>query len=149
MSLDFLGTSFVDKDGTQVDAKAYADFKVVMVLYSASWWPGCTPFKENLKTIYNTLNADGKKEFQVIVVSGDKDDAGFKSTTKDTPWVTLPLGADKSAIEAKIPCTGYPTPGLINGKTGDVIDPDVFGKVSLESMTTWIAGVWSMFQLQI
>ena len=92
-----------------------------------------------MKKIYETINAGGKKEFQVIVVSGDKNDEGFKASIKDTPWLTLPLTADKSAINEKIPCTGYPTPGIINGTTGDVIDADIFGKVSLESMTAYIA----------
>ena len=46
------------------------------------------------------------------------------------PWVAIPMDADKSKIEAKVPNTGYPTPGIINGITGAVINPDVFGKVN-------------------
>ncbi len=43
------------------------------------------------------------------------------------PWVALPFGADKSAYEAKIPCTGYPTPGVVD-KNGKVVIADAFGK---------------------
>ena len=53
------------------------------------------------------------------------------------PWVALPFGADKTAIEAKIPCTGYPTPGIINGSNGNVVNPDVFGKVNEGSFAEW------------
>ena len=54
------------------------------------------------------------------------------------PWVALPFGSEKSAIEAIIPCTGYPTPGVINGATGAVIDADVFGKVDENSLSLWL-----------
>ena len=55
------------------------------------------------------------------------------------PWVALPLGSDKKAIEAVIPCTGYPTPGVINGATGAVIEADAFGKVNEGSCAEWAA----------
>jgi len=96
---------------------------------------------ENLKTFYAELNKDGAKNLQVILVSGDRDQAGFDATTKDMPWLSLPFGANADAIKAKVPCTGYPTPGIINGKTGAVIDPDAFGKVSLQTLQEHIASV--------
>ena len=55
------------------------------------------------------------------------------------PWVALPFGADKSAYEAKIPCTGYPTPGVISGKDGKVIIADAFGKVTEASVQEWLS----------
>ena len=65
---------------------------------------------------------------QVVVVSGDQNDDGFKASTKDMPWVALPFGADSAAIKQVIPCTGYPTPGVINAATGQAVDgmADVF-----------------------
>lgn len=59
---DFLGTEFVDKDNKACGADMVVGHKMIMVVYSASWWPGCIPFKENLKTIYGQLNEGGKKE---------------------------------------------------------------------------------------
>ena len=41
------------------------------------------------------------------------------------PWITLPLG-QKAEAESKVPCTGYPTPGLVKSD-GTVINPDMFG----------------------
>ena len=55
------------------------------------------------------------------------------------PWVSLPFGADKVAIESVIQCTGYPTPGVINGTTGAVIEADAFGKVNQENYEAWLA----------
>ena len=91
-----------------------------------------------MKEFYNTWNAGGAKKLEVIVVSGDRDEAGFKATTDGMPWVAVPLGRDTSGIKAKVPCTGYPTPGVVCGKTGKVIDPDVFGRVAATSLDGWL-----------
>lgn len=71
------------------------------------------------------------------MVSGDQNIDGFKTSMNECPWVALPFGADKSQYEAKIPCTGYPTPGVINGTTGAVIIADAFGKVTEASLQEW------------
>ncbi len=93
-----------------------------------------------MKTFYNAWNANGQKNLQVIVISGDSDANGFNNSMATMPWVALPLKSAEAAILAdKVPCTGYPTPGVINGLTGAVIDPDVFGKVVMESLAGWLA----------
>ena len=93
-----------------------------------------------MKNLYNSWNAN-EKNLQVVIVSGDKDQGGFDATMRDAPWVAVPLGGDKSAIEGVIPCTGYPTPGIINGSTGAVIEADAFGKVSEEHYQQWLAAL--------
>ena len=56
------------------------------------------------------------------------------------PFVALPLGSEEvTKLADLIPCTGYPTPGVLNGKTGAVISADVFGKVNEGSLDEWIA----------
>ena len=55
------------------------------------------------------------------------------------PWIALPHGADKSKCEALVPCTGYPTPGVVNVATGAVIDADVFGKTDQANYDQWLA----------
>ena len=139
---EFLGESFVKADGTACGREVVDGYKLIMVVYSASWWGGCTPFKASLKNFYNTWNAGDAKNLQVVIVSGDKDQGGYDQTMREAPWVSLPLGADKSKYEAVIPCTGYPTPGVINGATGAVIDADAFGKVSDEAYAQWMSKLW-------
>ena len=87
-----------------------------------------------MKNFYAEWNKDGAKNIQVVVVSGDQDQGGFTTSMNDAPWVALPFGADKTEINKKIPCTGYPTPGVVNGTTGAVINADVFGKVEANSL---------------
>ena len=57
----------------------------------------------------------------------------------DSPWLAQPHGTDKKAISELVPCTGYPTPGVINGATGAVIDADCFGKVDQANYEGWLA----------
>ena len=140
--MDFLGTEFVNAAGDKLDASAVTGYKLVMIVFSASWWGGCTPFKASLKNFYNEWNKDGAQNIQVVIVSGDQNQDGFNSTMNDMPFVALPFGANKAAIEAKIPCTGYPTPGVVNGSTGAVIVADAFGKVDQANYDQWMSNVW-------
>jgi hypothetical protein len=68
---------------------------------------------------------------EVVVVSGDNDEDGFKNTTNGFPWVAIPFDGEdrKGPIGAKVPCTGYPTPGVVNAKTGKVINADAFDEM--------------------
>ena len=81
-----------------------------------------------MKNLYTEVNADGAKNLQVIVVSGDGDESGFNSSMEGCPWVAIPFGDNdaKAKITELIPCTGYPTPGILKGD-GTVINADAFG----------------------
>ncbi len=93
-----------------------------------------------MKTFYNAWNADGQKNLQVIVISVDRDANGFDNSMANMPWVALPLkNAEAAILAVKVPCTGYPTPGVINVQTGAVIDANFFGKVVMESLAEWLA----------
>ncbi len=61
--------------------------------------------QENLKALYEQINASGKK-LEVVVVSGDRDAAGFKSTMDGFPWVAVPFQEKRPEIEKNVPCTG-------------------------------------------
>ena len=88
----WLGSNFVDANGNKVGAEGVDGYKLIMILHTASWWPGCTPFKNNLKTLYAKWNADGAKNLQVVVLSGDSNSDGFKTTMSGAPWIAIPFG---------------------------------------------------------
>ena len=57
-----VGKSFRDKMDRKVDHKTALDgYKLVMVVYTASWEIPCKPFKDNLKNYYKVWNHKGKK----------------------------------------------------------------------------------------
>ena len=76
-----------------------------------------------------------------MIVSGDSDGNGFKSTCDGMPWVALKFQYDQKSINEKIPCTGYPTPGVVNLANGTVIEPDAFGKVNEGSVGDWLKAI--------
>ena len=60
--MEFLGDKFVNAAGRELNREeAVGGYALVMVLYSASWCGGCTAFKGNLKTFYESWNQDGAK----------------------------------------------------------------------------------------
>ena len=59
--MDYFPESYVNAAGEAVGKDAIMGYKLVIVVYSASWWPGCTPFKNNLKEIYGKINAGDAK----------------------------------------------------------------------------------------
>ena len=60
--MDFLGDKFVKADGSECNREqAIGGYALTMIVYSASWWGGCTPFKNNLKNFYESWNKDGAK----------------------------------------------------------------------------------------
>ena len=133
---EWIPDTFVNADGDVKKADVIDGYNLLMVVYSASWWGGCAPFKASLKKYYETWNKEGKA-LQVVIISGDQNEDGSKQTTDGMPWIALKFGADKTAFEQKIPCTGYPTPGVINLKNGSVIEADAFGKVNESSCEEW------------
>ena len=144
--LEWIPDDLVNADNEKVTVEdKIKGYKLLMVVYSASWWGGCTPFKAMLKGHYEAWNKDGEKNLQVIIISGDQNEDGFKLTMEGAPWVALKFGADKSAFETKVPCTGYPTPGIIT-PNGDVIEADVYNKINEGSFAEWNAKIpsWSV-----
>ena len=89
-----------------------------------------------MKTFYEKWNAT-EKNLQVVVVSGDQDKAGWSRSMADMPFVSIPFQSDASGCEKFVPCTGYPTPGVIRAD-GTVGDPDCFGKVNEGSLEAWL-----------
>ena len=60
--MDYFPDKFVDVGMKELTREeAIGGYKLVMVVYTANWWPGCTPFKANLKEIYGKINAEGAK----------------------------------------------------------------------------------------
>ena len=58
-----------------------------------------------MKGFYAELNREGC-QLEVVVVSGDRDEQGFKRTMEGLPFVAVPFGNQRPAIEDAVPCTG-------------------------------------------
>ena len=67
------GTKFIDENGAEHGAEVISGFKLLVLVYTASWWGACKPFKANLLETLKQLNASNPKNVVVLMISGDGD----------------------------------------------------------------------------
>jgi len=63
--------------GGEVPTGDALDGKVVGLYFSAHWCPPCRTFTPELCKTYKKLAEEQKKNFEIVFVSSDNDDAGF------------------------------------------------------------------------
>ncbi len=74
--------------------EALADAKLLLIIYTASWWPGCAPFKANIKKMSETWDAENYG-VKIVLVSGDKNVGDFEKTLSGyenfyaIPWTKI------------------------------------------------------------
>ena len=102
--------------------------KLILVIHFASWSGNYNKTKTLVKDLYNKWNAT-EKQIEVLIISGDHNEEEYKESIKDCPFVFVPYAnckAVKKAVDPKIKCTGYPSYGILNAKTGAVISDNAF-----------------------
>jgi len=103
--------------------------KVFAFYFSAHWCPPCRGFTPQLAEWYNKdLKSKG---LEVVFVSSDKDDEGFKDYFKDMPWLALDFEdrKRKSQLSSMFGVRGIPALVIID-KDGSVITTEGRGAVS-------------------
>mmetsp|Transcript_49175 Transcript_49175/g.111542 ORF Transcript_49175/g.111542 Transcript_49175/m.111542 type:complete len:421 (-) Transcript_49175:214-1476(-) len=102
------GPTLKGKDGDVSTSTALAG-KVVGIYFSAHWCPPCRGFTPKLVESYNTMKAAGKN-FEIVFVSSDNDEAGFDEYYGEMPWLALPFSdrEKKGALSKKFGCRGIP-----------------------------------------
>ena len=83
--------------------------KVVGVYFSAHWCGPCRSFTPMLTDFYKNLSAS--KNFEVVFVSSDKDQASFDDYFGSMPWAALPFGERdlKAKLSQKFGVRGIPS----------------------------------------
>ncbi|KAJ0553287.1 putative protein-disulfide reductase [Helianthus annuus] len=71
--------------------------KTICLLFSASWSRPCNAFIPQLVQAYNTLKETGQ-ELEVIFVSFDRDENGYKEHIKGMPWLVVPFDVNSQKI---------------------------------------------------
>ncbi|KAJ6745195.1 U-BOX DOMAIN-CONTAINING PROTEIN 34-LIKE [Salix koriyanagi] len=66
------------------------DCKVICLFFSANWCRPCKAFAPQLVKIYNSLRNSGKK-LEIVFISFDRDEDGFKEHFKCMPWLAVPF----------------------------------------------------------
>ena len=131
----FDGISLKGQDGS-VEAASLDGKAVVGLYFSAHWCPPCKMFTPKLADSYKQIKADSK-DFEVVFVSSDRDEASFNEYFGEMPWLAVPFAAKEVAakLSQQFSVSGIPTFVLLDGegnilsKNGrSIIDDDPRGK---------------------
>ena len=100
---DILGTELITQGGAaQALTDAFQGIKFVGLYFGAHWAPCCRRFTTTLTEKYNEINAN-TKEFEVVFVSKDGNQAHFDRNFAEMPWKAVKYDdeARKKSLEQK------------------------------------------------
>ena len=125
-----LGNEFVKADGSKVTKESLKG-KYLGVYFSAHWCGPCRGFTPKLAEWYK--NDLSKKNFEIIFVSSDRDQAAFDGYLSEMPWLALPFSdrARKSMLSDMFDVEGIPTFAIV-GPDGKIINSDGRSAVSAD-----------------
>lgn len=88
--------------------------KNILLYFSAHWCRPCRAFLPKLTDTYNVIKQK-HKEFEVIFISSDRDQASFEEFFSGMPWLALPFGDErKSFLNRRFKIEGIPALVAIN-----------------------------------
>jgi len=130
---ELLGPVLIQGD-QELSTKDALRGKVVCFYFSAHWCPPCRSFTPDLAKFYTSMKAQDKN-IEIVFVSSDNDEAGFKEYFKEMPWLALPYSErdKKGSLSSKYKVGGIPTLVVIaedgkvitkNGRTEVDNDPE-------------------------
>lgn len=104
-------------------AGAFEGKTAVGIYFSAHWCPPCRGFTPKLAEMYKANLKE--KGLEIVFVSSDRDEAGFKDYFKDMPWLALPFAdRDKKAeLSKKYKVQGIPSFVIVQ-PSGETITTD-------------------------
>ncbi|RDX96347.1 RNA pseudouridine synthase 2, chloroplastic, partial [Mucuna pruriens] len=70
--------------------------KTIGLYFSAEWCVPCAKFTPKLISVYEKIKHElaekGEEDFEVVLISSDRDQASFDSYYSSMPWLALPFG---------------------------------------------------------
>lgn len=130
---EVLGDRFVNQDGKDVSLSSLTSAgKNIGLYFSAHWCPPCRGFTPKLAETYKKLQADGKP-FEIIFVSSDRDEEGFKEYFGEMPWLALPFSErkQKERLSQYFDVSGIPSFVMLSPEL-KVIDKNARGAVAAD-----------------
>lgn len=98
--------------------------KTIGLYFSAQWCVPCVKFTPKLISAYHKIKQllaeNGEEDFEIVLVSNDRDQPSFESYFGSMPWLALPFGdAEIKKLARHFDVQGIPCLVIIgpNGKT--------------------------------
>ncbi|KAE8892630.1 hypothetical protein PF005_g6967 [Phytophthora fragariae] len=104
-------------------SQALAGKKVIGLYFSGHYCPPCRKFTPLLDVVYSDIKEAGHKDFEIVFVSSDKEEAKFTEYYEEMPWVALPYARRDLKLELceKFGVKTVPTLIFFNEK-GEVVE---------------------------
>ena len=98
-----------------------AECKFVLLFFSAGWCTPCKHFLQVLKDFYSEVNLN-EKIVEILYVSCDRDEAGFKESYEKMPWITVPFANPlHDKLKKQFEIIGVPVVLVCEASTGFVV----------------------------
>eukprot|EP01098_Paradermamoeba_levis_P004155 TRINITY_DN1802_c0_g1_i2.p1 TRINITY_DN1802_c0_g1~~TRINITY_DN1802_c0_g1_i2.p1 ORF type:complete len:444 (+),score=143.81 TRINITY_DN1802_c0_g1_i2:100-1332(+) len=139
---DILGDELENNQGQKFSLSNLRKENTIFALYfSAHWCPPCRGFTPKLVEVYKKLKEQGKN-FEVIFVSGDQEEEGFRDYFSLMPWLAVPFSSQKvkDGLNEHFEVEGIPHL-VIFGSDGKIINGDARSEVTED--TTGADFPWS------
>lgn len=112
--------------------------KIIGLYFTASWCPPCMRLTPQLKRMYASVKEDQQKDFEMVTLSWDNDQAQYEDYVNGMPWAALPYKDDRiDELNRAYAVSSIPRLVLVRARDGKVINNnaqdyvpmDVLGRV--------------------
>lgn len=127
----------------EVTAEHFEGTKYIGLLFSADWCAPCHTMLKLVRNFYSDINLD-ERQFELILVSADKQEKDFLKHYQSMPWTTLPYGDPRIAAWSKrYNVMGVPQLIILESKTGFKVTDSARKDLALAQMEEpGVKGVW-------
>lgn len=103
--------------------------KEFVLLYASAHWCGpCRQFTPKLTQWYQSIGGLNRT-VEVVFLSADHDENGFRQYYKSMPWLSVDYDDDtREALMGHIRVSGIPRLAVLDGRTGRIIEENAVGK---------------------
>ena len=140
---DLVGTELVTQGGGMMPlAEAMAGVKYVGFYFGAHWAPCCRRFTETLREEYAAINANGKRDLEVVFVSKDGNQAAFDRNFAEMPWKAIKYDdeARKKSLEQKYGIMEIPMLLVVRAANGQQVSEN--GVADLQNHHADVVEAW-------
>merc|ERR1711939_132353 len=117
---DLLGNVVLNCKGDEINREEALQDKYLALYFSAHWCPPCKRFTPELAKTYAAIKAQ-RDDFELVFVSGDRDEKSFKDYFSQMPWLALPFDEDRyGELSSRLEVEGIPTLVVLD-RQGNVV----------------------------
>jgi thiol-disulfide isomerase/thioredoxin len=108
-------------------ADALGGKELVLLYASAHWCPPCRKYTPVLSQWYQSLGPN--KTVEVVFLSADHDEKGFRGYYQQMPWLAIPFDDDgREKLMGQLHVSGIPRLVVLDGRSGRILQENAVGQ---------------------